>query len=97
MECTFQVGDKVAVLFCIIGWYVVPPEAQPKKGVVYTIRDVMDAYGGIGVRLVEIVNPARENGQECVYSHFGFRKVDDDEIRLLRRVKAPLPRVKEDA
>lgn len=99
MECTFVAGDKVALCWDIVGWHhLVTGSALtagpfPAKGRVYTVREVI-AFEGFGVKLIGLY--LIEVDYPKAFDHRAFRKVDDDELRLLRRVKAPLPRSKED-
>ena len=56
---TFYVGQKVV---CVDDGFPYPTDERlPKKGVVYTIRDIVSYPGfGVGVRLGEIMNEPRK-------------------------------------
>lgn len=55
-----------------------PGEVCPACGEVYTIRDIVppdEVDSGIGIRLVEIVNPEIEHWVECSFLAGNFRPV----------------------
>jgi hypothetical protein len=73
-----KVGDKVVCVRDDFQNRVVNVK-RPKKGQIYTIRDVSEYNGYVGVRLVEIVNPIchyRNGWSECCFDHKAFRPID---------------------
>lgn len=80
-------------------------KAIPRKGTVYTVRDVVDwPEHGPGLRLAEIVNGVfafREadggvQDAEPSFQSIAFRPLDESRLAVFRQMLAPTP-VKEDA
>lgn len=71
-----RIGDKVV---CINdGFKSQYNEILPRKGQMYTIREVTN-FGCPGIRLVEIVNPSKQYRNiygECSFETDAFRPVD---------------------
>lgn len=57
---SLHIGQRVV---CVDDWFrprgVLPGTILPRRGVVYTIRDIFDFEAWVAVRLEEIVNPPR--------------------------------------
>lgn len=95
MDCNFQVGDNVVCVnargwdstFCAI--------ARPCEGDVYTIREVYEFLGVIGIHLVEISNPTNQYG-EPGFMPWRFRPVRKTDISVFERMLINLP-IMEDA
>lgn len=78
-------------------------EAHPtfkfaKKGIVYTIREVVPniTRDGLGLRLVEIVNPTLGTSVgpfEPTFQIEAFRPVDETKIDVFRRIAANPPKI----
>jgi hypothetical protein len=79
MECGFYVGQKI-VCVDADGFILAKPLELNR---VYTVRKLFQGthpktgQPGIGVCLVEVVNPPDENGLEPVYRHLRFRPATD--------------------
>lgn len=96
----FDVGQKI---ICVDDCF---PEAVllylrnlPKKGSVYTVRDVIPAQGWKGaemcaVLLVEIVNPPaphRKQWGECGFAPHRFRELTPEEAEAIEYIKSLQP------
>ena len=93
----WQVGDKVV---CVDADFDRPyGEASPREGEIYTIREIAPTRWGIGLRLVEVVNPHfRYVGGtvEALFEVSSFRKVQPRKTsiaileRFLNDANAPI-------
>jgi hypothetical protein len=90
----FEVGQHVVCIYDFnrnapnVTWLYAKGGSAPVKGTVYTVRDIgpYTGDGGIGIRLVEIINPELVHGdgetRESRFGASGFRplkklKVED--------------------
>lgn len=69
-------------------------EVTPVKGSTYTIRDFAEREDGLGVRLIEIVNPEgnyrwRPGLTECTFHIRRFRPVRDTDISIFTNMLVP--------
>lgn len=72
---TFHVGQKVVCIRDIEPYF---DEAMPEVGRVYTVRSIEGFLLGVGIRLVEIINPPRDYSNarcECSFWIGAFRPV----------------------
>jgi hypothetical protein len=94
MECPFQVGDQVV---CINGERNSKrkhTETWPVTGRIYTVRELFECSGHIGIRLVEIVNPVYEYTQgvmEMGWQPFRFRPVKKTDISIFTAMLTKIP------
>lgn len=75
---TFHVGQKVVCVEEWIDWY--GPETLPRKGKMYTIRELIDIGLAPSMRLMEIVNPVNDcwlNVEPCeiAFDRSAFRPI----------------------
>lgn len=96
---SFYVGQ---VVVCIddSGFYSdAPGETYPKKGGVYTVREVRPDEDGAGLLLAEIVNPQFEwiNGNvgEVAFRVRRFRPAKTTSLDVFERMLAPSPKCRE--
>lgn len=70
-------------------------ETTPRKGVVYTVRElVQHAEDRVGVKLVEIINAPQfyANGcRECSFTSEAFRPLDDSRLDVFRKALTDAP------
>lgn len=98
---SFHVGQKVECIatFCVVMLY--PEICFPEKGRVYTVRNVLDLPGGIGLRLVEIKNElsdTRVGPFEPTFIDAAFRPITENktDISIFKKLLNPSsPKVKE--
>jgi hypothetical protein len=107
MECSFVVGDLVAMkpgLRPITNRY---EDMAPLSGMVYTVSEVLLSANHPqephpnqpALRFVEIVNPPHQyvcGVMECYFAAFAFQKVPTPSIEVFKEMLAPTP-VLEDA
>lgn len=65
---TFRVGQKVV---CVLECLPQPGKTAPVKGAVYTVRDILEWHGCLGVRLQEIHNDPWDT--DIGFIELGFR------------------------
>ena len=92
------VGQKVV----FVRWFEERPlvgEITPTLNSIYTIREIiLDDDGGVGIRLVEIINAKREYSdgyEEVCFDANKFRPVKDTthQVEALKRLCNPTPEV----
>lgn len=98
---SFHVGQHVICVDDKFGLTALPI-AVPKKGVVYTVREVIpeDKWGPSTLRLHEVVNPLRAYAEglcENSWDARAFRPLSSDRLSIFRQHLAPLSTDKVDA
>jgi len=73
-------------------------EFSPTKGVVYTVREIVEHGENIGLQLEEIINPPYlyiEGFCEVAFAAARFRPVVETRLDVFREMLAPVPGVKQ--
>lgn len=69
----------------------------PKKGIIYTIREIIVRREKVGFRLVEIQNPpfnsVLDGSEEPAFHSVHFKPVDESKIDVFRKIAANPPKV----
>jgi len=61
----------------------------PRKGIIYTIRDITPYFTGVYLRFVELVNP-QVSRSEPFYNSVAFRPVQKPSIECFRKLLKPI-------
>jgi hypothetical protein len=96
MSYQFHVGMQVVCVFD--SWIDPRGAATPKNGLVYTVREIVDAAPWLGLRFEEIVNPVLDHDEgvmECDFDARAFRPVRTTSIEVFERLLAPSPKERE--
>jgi hypothetical protein len=90
----YGVGDMVVCIYDgTWNGNVVGAPPIPMKGCVYTVREMFHYWGGVYIRLVEIVNLPHDNKRygEAGFRADLFRPVKKTSIESLEKLCAPTP------